>query len=174
MSLKQQLMFWLVTLLVFVALLWLLSDILLPFVAGVALAYLQSPLVDWLERQGLNRALGSLIVITLVVLAIVVLVLLLVPILINQVLGFIANVPDYYDRLKGVVAELPWLQQSFQQIDTKKAVDGIIGSSATATALVTLWAGGKSVVSFVSLLVVMPVVTFYHIVRTFVDFPGPP
>ena len=31
-------------------LLWLLSDILLPFVAGIALAYLQTPLADRLER----------------------------------------------------------------------------------------------------------------------------
>ena len=52
MTLRQQLTFWLVALLVFVALLWLLSGILLPFVAGAALAYLQSPLVDWLDYNG--------------------------------------------------------------------------------------------------------------------------
>jgi predicted PurR-regulated permease PerM len=164
MSLKQQLMFWLVTLLVFVALLWLLSDILLPFVAGVALAYLQSPLVDRLERHGINRTVGSLIIISLVVLALVALVLLLVPILINQVLGFIAHIPAYYESLKGVVAKLPWLQQALQQIDPKKAVDGLVGSSAAATIVATMWAGGKSVVSFVSLIVVMPVVTFYLLI----------
>ena len=37
---------------VFVALLWLLSDILLPFVAGMALAYLLDPLADRLRAAG--------------------------------------------------------------------------------------------------------------------------
>jgi predicted PurR-regulated permease PerM len=114
MSLKQQLMFWLVTLLVLVALLWVFSDIMLPFVAGVALAYLQSPLVDKLGRLGINRTVGSLMIISLVVLSLVVLVLLLIPILINQVLGFIANIPGYYENLKRIVAELPWLQQALR------------------------------------------------------------
>ena len=39
-------MFWVAALAVFVALLWLLSDVLLPFVAGMALAYLLDPLAS--------------------------------------------------------------------------------------------------------------------------------
>ena len=36
---QRQLMFWSAALLVFVLLLWLLSEILLPFIAGLAIAY---------------------------------------------------------------------------------------------------------------------------------------
>ena len=50
MTLRQQLIFWLATFVVFVFLLWLLSDMLMPFVAGLALAYLQAPLVDRLQH----------------------------------------------------------------------------------------------------------------------------
>ena len=83
MTLQQQLVFWLVTLLVFVLLLWLLSDILLPFVAGAALAYLQNPMADRLERLGLNRALAALLIIGVAVSALVLLVVLVVPVLID-------------------------------------------------------------------------------------------
>ena len=41
-------------------LLWLLSDVLLPFVAGMALAYLLDPLADRLERLGVSRLVAAL------------------------------------------------------------------------------------------------------------------
>ena len=43
--------------------LWLLSDVLLPFVAGMALAYLLDPLADRLERLGVNRGGLALLII---------------------------------------------------------------------------------------------------------------
>ena len=39
MSFERQLAFWLATFVVIILLLWLLSDILLPFVAGIVIAY---------------------------------------------------------------------------------------------------------------------------------------
>jgi predicted PurR-regulated permease PerM len=166
MSLKQQLTFWLLALLVFVLLLWLLSDILLPFVAGAALAYLQSPLVDWLERHGFSRTLGSLLIICIAVLGMVVLVLLFLPILIDQVLGFISKIPAYYQRLQELLSKLPVLQHFAEQDDAKKTVQNLVAQSGAmaTTLLASLWAGGKSVVTFASLVVVMPVVTFYLLV----------
>ena len=52
MSLERQVTFWVAALAVLVALLWLLSDVLLPFIAGMALAYLLDPLATRLERLG--------------------------------------------------------------------------------------------------------------------------
>ena len=50
--------FWIGALVAVVLLLWLLHDILLPFVAGMAMAYLLDPLVDRIERLGVNRPLA--------------------------------------------------------------------------------------------------------------------
>jgi predicted PurR-regulated permease PerM len=164
MSLRQQLAFWLVTLLIVVLLLWLLADVLLPFVAGAALAYLLSPLVDRLERLGLSRTLGALIVIGVVVLALILIVLLLVPILIDQLLGLLSRTPAYYQRLQRMLEQLPWLNQFLQQGDPKAAIDQLVNQATAVRGLAWLWAGGKSVVSLVSLLVVMPVVIFYLLI----------
>ena len=51
---ERQVLFWLGALVVFVLLLWLLSEILLPFVVGFAIAYLLTPLTDRLERVGVH------------------------------------------------------------------------------------------------------------------------
>ena len=64
-------MFWLLTFLALAGLLWLLSEVLLPFVAGFALAYLQVPLADRLERMGMNRTLAALLIVTVVMVALI-------------------------------------------------------------------------------------------------------
>ena len=48
-SLKRQLIFWFGALAVFIALFWLLSDVLLPFIVAMGLAYLLDPLVQRLQ-----------------------------------------------------------------------------------------------------------------------------
>ena len=42
----RHVVFWLLTLLIGAALLWLLHDVLLPFVCALALAYVQAPVAD--------------------------------------------------------------------------------------------------------------------------------
>ena len=56
MTLEKQLRFWLAALAIFIAFLWLFSSVLLPFVSGIALAYLLDPVADRLEALGLPRA----------------------------------------------------------------------------------------------------------------------
>ena len=61
MTFERQVVFWLAALAVFVLLLWLLSEILLPFVAGAAIAYLLTPVTDRIERLGVNRLAAALL-----------------------------------------------------------------------------------------------------------------
>ena len=61
-SLRRQLIFWSGTLIVFAALFWLLSDVLLPFIVAMGLAYLLDPLVQRLQRLGINRSFATIII----------------------------------------------------------------------------------------------------------------
>ena len=72
MSFERQVAFWVAALAVFVAVLWLLSDVLLPFVAGMALAYLLDPVARRAERLGIGRGISALIMVTLVIVVLVV------------------------------------------------------------------------------------------------------
>ena len=56
---REHLVFWLSLLAAFVLVLWLLADVLLPFVLGMAIGYLFDPVVAGLERRGVPRAVTA-------------------------------------------------------------------------------------------------------------------
>ncbi len=164
---RRHLAFWILVLLTFGFLLWLLSDILLPFVAGLALAYLQTPLADRMERLGMNRTLAALLIVGFVVLAFILLALLLVPILAEQGAALIASIPTYVARLQAILSDPgpPWLRQLLNGGDAGKTMSQVMaqGAGYMTTLMLSVWAGGKALASFISVLVIMPVVTFYLI-----------
>ena len=165
-TLQRQMTFWLAALAIFVLLLWLLADILLPFVAGLAIAYFLAPLVDRLERMGVNRMVGSLGIITLVVLAIVLVLLLILPLLGGQLGALIQNIPGYVTKLRSLVSDpgIPWLNKLVGSgIGSDKGISDLLtqGAGWITTFLTGLWSGGRAIVSVFSLIVVTPVVAFY-------------
>jgi predicted PurR-regulated permease PerM len=167
MTHKRHLAFWIATLVVFMFLLWLLSDVLLPFVAALALAYLQTPLADRLERHGMNRTVAALLIVGLVVLTFILLALLLVPILAGQAAALIAGIPGYVTRAQALLSESgpSWLRQFVNGGDASKTMTELVtqGAGYLAAVMRSLWSGGKALASFVSVIVIMPVVTFYLI-----------
>src|ERR1043165_1623016 len=99
MTFTRQMTFWVLTLVVGVLVLYVLHEILLPFVAGMALAYLLDPLANRLERAGINRMVASLVIIGAFVLAFVILLLIFVPILTGQLGAFVEKLPGYVSRI---------------------------------------------------------------------------
>lgn len=167
-ALRNQVIFWLGAFAVFVLLLWLLSDILLPFVAGFAIAYLLTPTTDRLQRMGLNRLVASLLLITLMVLAFVLIILLIAPLLGNQLASLIDNIPGYVSKLQGLLRDpsWPWLQKLLGSgLNTDKGMSDLVtqGVGWLTTFSKSLWSGGRALVSLFSLIVVTPVVAFYLI-----------
>jgi predicted PurR-regulated permease PerM len=63
MNLARPITFWIAMCAATIAAVVLLRDILLPFVAGLVLAYLFNPMANRLERLGLNRLLAALVII---------------------------------------------------------------------------------------------------------------
>jgi predicted PurR-regulated permease PerM len=58
--LRRQIFFWLLAWAVFIAFLMVFRSILLPFIAGMALAYFLDPVADWFERRGLSRLMATI------------------------------------------------------------------------------------------------------------------
>lgn len=162
----RQLTFWLVTLLALALTLWLLHEILLPFVAGMALAYVLAPLAARTERLGVNRTVAALLIVSVVVVILVALVLLAVPLLVQQGSALISNIPGYFKRVQELIVDpsFPWLTW-LGSGDKNKAVSELVSQAATwlLSFSYSLWTGGKALVSFASVMIVMPVVTFYLI-----------
>jgi len=165
MGLRWQVMFWMAILAVAVAALWLLREILLPFVAGMALAYLLDPAARRLQRAGVNRLIATLAIVALFVIALVLMLILIIPILWAQLADFLDNLPGYMARLQALVSDPShtWLRpivgEGFRNADIGDLVKQ--GAGWLATFLRSLWSGGQALVSIFSLLVVTPVIAFY-------------
>jgi predicted PurR-regulated permease PerM len=168
MNLTRQMWFWLVALVVFIGLVWLLRGVLLPFVAGMAIAYLLDPVVKRLERIGINRMLATLLIIAAFVVGTILAGILIAPIIGAQLAALIAKVPDYVSKLQQVVTDpnREWLGKIVgSAFDPSDSVNELVkqGMGWVSTFLRSLWSGGQALISIFSLMVVTPVVAFYLI-----------
>jgi predicted PurR-regulated permease PerM len=167
MNLRRQAFFWLGAFVVFVVFLMVFSSILLPFVAGMALAYFLDPIADWLERRGLSRMMASVMILVSFVLLFALSLIIIIPLIVAQASEFISRIPQYISSLQQLIAGadtnlLPgWVSA---QIDTVKENFSKLlteGAGFIGTLLTQIWNSGKSLVDVISLLVVTPVVAFY-------------
>jgi predicted PurR-regulated permease PerM len=162
MTMGEQFRWWGIGFAAFILLLWFLSDAILPFVLGAALAYLTDPLADRLERVGLSRILAT-VVITVGALGLAVLALtLIIPTLIHQVQNVIADVPAYVESFRELIAtHLPRLFDDEAALSSTMEKLRARADEWSVSVLQGLWSGGLAVIDFVALVVITPVVAFY-------------
>jgi predicted PurR-regulated permease PerM len=170
--------FWALILAVVILCIWLLSGILLPFVAGIALGYLLDPVADRLQRVGLSRLGAALLMLVVFAVILGLVLFLLVPVLTHQLTALIGALPGYVAKLPQFASELSsrategygaqildylGLSGGFSPAELQKTVGDLVGQGlqwlgAFARSLVS---GGSALLGILSLLVVMPVVAFY-------------
>jgi predicted PurR-regulated permease PerM len=167
MSFQRQVLFWLAALAVLVGLLWLLAEVLLPFVAGMFLAYLLDPAARRLERMGVGRTWAALIILVLVVAAFILLAVMIAPILASQLASLMQSLPSAIRKLQGLITDpnQTWLAKIFgdKLPDAGSSLGDLVSQGAgwIATFLASIWSGGKALFSLLSLLIITPVVAFY-------------
>jgi len=151
--------------------LYVLRDVLLPFVAGMALAYMLDPVADRLERLGPGRLGATILILALFILAFVLALVLLIPLAAHQLAAFVANLPAYVERIQALIAEqggplIDKLGGSGTLADMQEWIGGFVrqGAAWMAGFLRGLWSGGQAIISVFALLVVTPVVAFYLLV----------
>ena len=89
MSFNRPIVFWIALFLVLVSAVALLREVLLPFVAGMVLAYLLNPIAQRMERWGMNRLIATLVIIALALAIISALIILMVPVIVGELSYFI-------------------------------------------------------------------------------------
>ena len=163
--------FWVFALLVLAGLLFLFKSVALPFLGGLFLAYLLNPLVTKLQRLGLNRLGASLIILVVFIVVVAVALVFALPQLAGQMASLLEKLPGYASRLQTLAIEQggPLLEkyggQSALQ-DFEKSFSNLVGQMVNfvGTFLASLWSGGQAIIGVFSLLIVVPVVTFYLLV----------
>ncbi len=163
----RQLRFWLAGLVLFLLVLYLLRGVLLPFVAGMAVAYFLDPVCDRLQRWGFSRGWATGLVSFAFVLVFVLGLLLVLPLLQRQIAGFAQRVPGYVELLTTHL--LPRLTELGSRLgltdlaDVKGQASGLIGSLVAwlGGALGRLVTSGVALANLLSLVFITPVVAFY-------------
>ncbi len=166
MSPERQFRYWSIGLLVFGLLLWLLSPILLPFVAGMAIAYFFDPVCDRLERWGFSRTWATVAVTALFVVVFLLVLGLLIPVAINQAIDVMRAIPTVVELLRERINELlAALQTERPEVleRLRETVSSRIGDVISwITAFVgNVLSGGLALLSLLSLVFITPVVAFF-------------
>jgi predicted PurR-regulated permease PerM len=167
MSPTRHAVFWLAFLAAIIVIAVVLRQILVPFVAGVALAYVLDPLAGRLERLGLNRLMATLVILALFMVGVVVLIYLTAPFLIEELVAFIERSPAYVKQLQALATDpsRPWLRKLIGE--GLGHAEQSLGDLATlaadwlSTVVRSVWSGGQALISIFSLSVVTPIVACY-------------
>jgi predicted PurR-regulated permease PerM len=164
---RQQAIFWGGAVVVFGLFLFIFSDILLPFIAGMALAYFLDPVADRMQKTGFSRLWATVVILLAFVVLLVLALMIIVPVLTNQFADLMKNMPDYIGRLQGVVTSFDpaWIEKTLG-VSAAQLKDGLNSLLTEAIGFITslfksLWSSGLAIVNIVSLFIVAPVVAFY-------------
>jgi len=158
---------WIVIFAVFFYLLYILRSVLMPFVAGILLAYLLDPVVDKLQTWKLPRTLATIIVCFLAVLIILPAVGFLCEMIENQVELLIRATPKYLalimDKLRPIIASLAERFPDVQGGHLEDMIKGNVGNGLKfiGKVLTGILSNSFALINLISLILIMPVVTFY-------------
>ncbi len=160
-------LWWLVPVAVALALLYVLSPILAPFLFAGILAYISNPLVNWLARRRVPRTAGALAVLFGLVGLLVLFTLILLPLVAKEFRLLSERLPGFLVQLNEQLA--PWLKNRFGvelQFDLAAlknlASDNLQGADGLGMKLLaSLKIGGLALLGFFLNLLLLPVVLFY-------------
>lgn len=161
---------WIGTIAVLLMIVILLHAILLPFAAGLILAYLLAPVVQRLEGFGLNRSLAAVSIVGLFIAGVGGVLFLATPILGSELAAFIDHIPRYIEQLQAFTNDpsRAWLRKIIGQglTEAEQSAGELTSMAAqwVASLLASVWTSSEAVLSILSLLIVTPIVTIYLLI----------
>ena len=152
-SVRQQLFFWGILLILSILLLYFIGNILLPFVAGAALAYLLDPLADRLQRVGFNRLWAVIFILFIFVLIFAPLAVFIFANLVDQLTKLISAAPSISEKLS----------DTFNLDQSNLPVGGFFKSTVLII-MSSLLKSFSSLLSIAGLMLITPIVTIYLLI----------
>jgi len=167
---QRQIVFWILAFVGFAIFLHVFRKILLPFVAGMALAYLLDPVATWIERRGVGRLSATIVILFLFVVLFVASMVIVLPLLVNQLTALVSQIPAYVESLQSIFERL--LDSNLAKyfgIDSTSigtSLRGLLGQGATLITklLSSILSSGLAILDILSLFFITPVVAFYLLI----------
>lgn len=167
MSRSQRMWIWLGVLASMFFAFYVINEILLPFLIGIAIAYFLDPVADRLQRAGCSRLIATSIITTVFFGVAVVLILLIYPLVLDQTLAFVHKVPSLIEavmkRIEPYTEDLRRAFSAERMEGLEDAGKSFIGTVAAwfGQLVKGIWAGGLALFNAVSIVLITPVVAFY-------------
>ncbi|MDO8884225.1 MAG: AI-2E family transporter [Pseudotabrizicola sp.] len=162
LPISQQAKYWGLAALVFLVLMYLMGNVLVPFLVGGAIAYFLDPIADRLERMGMSRVAATAVITLVMFLVVVLLVLAVIPTLIQQTAALVNAAPEIARNLQTFLTDrFPDLLDETSIMRKTLADIGDFIQSKGADLAQGLISSAMSVLSAVIFIVVVPVVAFY-------------
>jgi len=171
MTLQKQIISWVALLAVFVLFMYVFRGILLPFIAGMILAYLLDPVADLLEKLKFSRTWAAMTILVAAVALFISLFLFIVPPLAQQLIGLVEKLPGYILQLQTYANTYAptFYEQIGERLGAERAAEfenwlnqllnqsiGVLVEVSTNVAK-----SGLTMLNALGLLIVTPVVAFY-------------
>lgn len=176
-NLKNSAIFWVIVLVLVIWFFYSVSSILFPFVVGLFFSYLLNPIVNRFEKKGIKRSFSAICITFVLALIIMATMVLVIPSVFNQLISLLKEIPNYIEKFRSLV--IPKLEGFIGQIKLFTATEETDGAKEKLSQLVNNYSGdlvyfmgniinkiifsGTSILNFLSLLFVTPIVTFYII-----------
>lgn len=163
----RQAWWWLIIAGAAAALVYLLEAVLMPFIAGMILAYLADPLADRFERIGMNRPLAVSVVFLIMMLVLIISLVILIPVVVHQIKQLGEVMPGVFRWIETSLAPLllQWTGydlgtelNNLQQLLSEHWRDA---GGYLAQALGQIGRSGVALATWVTYVALAPVVTFY-------------
>jgi predicted PurR-regulated permease PerM len=167
---RRQALFWGGAALAAILAVWLLRSMLLPFLLGMALAYVSDPLADRLEAHRVPRWLATLFVLGAIVGGGILALVLVAPLIVNQIMELAAQAPHYIDIMRHRV--LPQVTSFVARVggphdaaDIQKEATAYVGSVSSwiVGLLGQIWSSGLVIANTLYVILLTPLVAFYFL-----------
>ncbi|MCL5427449.1 MAG: AI-2E family transporter [Gammaproteobacteria bacterium] len=148
-------------------LIFLLDAVLMPFIAGMILAYLADPLANRFQRWGMNRPLAVCSVFLVLLVMLVTSLLILIPLIVQQLKQLGDAIPSVFDWVENVLG--PQVQEwtgydlatELGNVQEALAENWQNAGGYLAQALGQIGRSGMAFVTWITYVALIPVVTFY-------------
>ncbi|MBI2234535.1 MAG: AI-2E family transporter [Micavibrio aeruginosavorus] len=167
MTLRNHAAFWTASFVVFALALWVLNDVLLPFVAGMAIAYLLGPIVGRMIRAGVPRSLAALLILLIFLVVVGIVLAMILPFVYREAVQLATDLPQYADQVQVHLAPyIEWLQKKLPVGDLSAFEDTLQNNIGKAlrfgsSVMLGVASGGKAVAGFATFIVLTPIVAFF-------------
>ncbi len=158
---------WIGIIAVIVALLFIFRSILLPFVAGAAVAYFLDPFLDKMVKRGMSRLLATTLVTVIFFAVVVAVIMAIAPLLQAQFIGFAKNLPTLADTF---VQHFAPIHEAIRDSMSSEKVEALKDATKSFASQLVGWIlgllqgffkGGIAVFNLLTLVFITPLVSFY-------------